>query len=516
MGSRGWALLLLAAAGCSRCGAATAKAAEELLPAHPGGAVVTAPLGAVAEHLAALIDRASSLPGGEQLGEARRATAAQLGFDPLAREGLLSAGLDPERAAAVAFFETQPRTELIAALPVSKPELFLQTMQRLLLERAGFSRVEGQSRSATLFERGGTRVGVSVVRGYGLFARTRDPAASIAEAGAREPEHSLARDPGLAAARNRLGAQDFVGWAPAGSSMPRRYTTRTLPGDVAVSLQASKEGAASRLFAQLPEADARKAQAALPGGGAPLVELLPADAPVRARLGVAPARLLESLRGNPDLSAMLDRLRGADAEVFASLAPGVAASLGVARGVNVGEAIDYGFDWRRKSPFDTVQLVALAEVIDRPRLINAFAQIAKTLPEVGARVQRTGDDFQATYAAGRGARFGVREIDGKPVAYLLGGPLRPDELRRTPRSANPEAAALYGNGGAAVRVDFGKLASALRALPDTAYGSGPQAYVARSIVGQVIEPLRTVRLSMAAESFADRLGGTLDVELVAP
>src|SRR5207248_4028256 len=260
----------------------------------------------------------------------------------------------------------------------------------------------------------------------------------------------------------------------------------------------------------------RKAQAALPGGGAPLVELLPADAPLRARLGVAPAKLLDSLRGNPDLAAILDRLRGADAEVFASLAPGVAASLGVARGVDIGAAIDYGFDWRRKSPFDTVQLVALAGVIDRPRLMKAFAQIAKTLPSRGARVNRTGDDFQVTYAAGKGARFGVREIDGKPIAYLLGGPLRPDELRRAPRSANPEVAALYESAGAAVRVDFGKLASALRALPESAYGSGPQSYVARSIVGQVIEPLKTVRLSMAAESFPDRLGGTLDVELVAP
>jgi len=177
-----------------------------------------------------VIDRASSLPGGEQLGEARRVAAAQLGFDPLAREGLISAGFDPDRAAAVAFFEAQPRAELIAALPVSKPDLFLQTMQRLLVDRGGFSRAEGQSQSATLFERGGTRVAVSVVRGYGLFARTRDPAASIAEAGARQPEQSLARDPGLAAARNRLGAQDFVGWAPAGSGMPpmrRKITGRT-------------------------------------------------------------------------------------------------------------------------------------------------------------------------------------------------------------------------------------------------------------------------------------------------
>src|SRR4030081_413081 len=97
MRSRGLALLLLATAGCSRCGGTSAAAAEELLPARPPGAVVTAPLGAVAQHLLALTERASSLPGGEQLGEVRRGTTAQLGFDPLTRDGLLSAGLDPDR-----------------------------------------------------------------------------------------------------------------------------------------------------------------------------------------------------------------------------------------------------------------------------------------------------------------------------------------------------------------------------------------------------------------------------------
>src|SRR5207253_2088251 len=203
---------LLAVAGCSRCGGTTtANAAEELLPLHPAAAVVTAPLGAVARHLAALIDRASSLPGGEQLGEARRVAAAQLGFDPLAREGLISAGFDPDRAAAVAFVEAQPRAELIAALPVSKPDLFLQTMQRLLVDRGGFSRAEGQSQSATLFERGGTRVAVSVVRGYGLLARTRDPAASIAEAGGRPaagaPGRGAGEAPRFAARRSGSGGR---------------------------------------------------------------------------------------------------------------------------------------------------------------------------------------------------------------------------------------------------------------------------------------------------------------------
>jgi hypothetical protein len=516
MRSAGCALLLVAAAGCARCGTQSAAAAEDLLPARPSGALVTAPLGALVQHLAALIERAASLPGGEQLGEGRRAVAAQLGFDPLTRDGLLSAGLDPGRGVAVAFFEGQTRPEFIASLPLQKPDLFLQTVQRLLVERAGFTAAAEQPREVKILERRGERVGVAVVRGYGLLARTRDPAASVAEARTRTLEQSLAKDAGLEAARKRLGAQDLVVWAPAGSAMPRRYTTRSLPGDVAVSLQGSQQGLASRLFAQLPPAQAERAQAALPGGGGPLVELLPSDAPLRARLGVAPPRLLEQLRGDPDLAALLARLQGADAEAMGALAPGVAVSLSLARGANIGLAMDYGFDWRRKSPFDTVQLVALAETTDKARLLRALEKIAGRMPELGARAERSGDDFQVTYAAGLGARFGVREIDGKTIAYLMGGPLQPADLKKSPKAANPEVAVLYENGGAALRVDFGRLASALRELPQSAYGSGPQSYVARSLVGQVIEPLRTVRLTLAAEAFSDRLGASMDVELVAP
>jgi len=513
MRSRGWALLLLVAAGCSRCGATMASAAEELLPPHPPGAVVTAPLGAVAQHLATLTGKVASLPGGEQAGELRRAVAAQLGFDPLTADGLGSAGLDPERGAAVAVLENQ---EWVASLPVAKPDVFLQTVQRVLGERAGFAPAAEQPKGAKVFERRGLRVGVAVVRGYGIVARTDDPAAAIATSDGRGPDQSLARDPGLADARSRLGAQDFIAWAPAGSALPRRYLRRPLPGDSALSVQGSEQGIASRMYAQLPPESAQRAAASLPGGGAGLVELLPADAPFRARLGIAPAQIRESLRGTPEVAALLDRLRGADGEALAAIVPGVAVSMGVAKGANIGEAIDYGLDFRRKSPFDTVQLVALAEVSDRPRLMKAFEQIARVMPELGARAERHGDDFQVSYPAGRGARFGVREIDGKQVAYLLGGTLRPEELRRTPRSANPETAVLYADKGAAIRMDFGKLAAALRELPASAYGSGPQSYVARSLVGQVIEPLRTVRLTLAAEAFPDRVGGTIDVELVAP
>jgi hypothetical protein len=506
---RACTLLLLFAAGCSRCGTRSAASAEELLPGRPAGAVVTAPLGAVAQHLAALGDRLQSLPGGEQLGEYRRSVATQLGFDPLAREGLLAAGLDPDRGAAVAVFELGPAADWVVSLPLTRPDVFAKTMQRLMVTRFGAS--PGQQPQT--FERNGFTLAWKVVRGYGMLARGASPMAHL------EPppkEQSLARAAGLEAARKQLGAQDFVVWAPAGSALPKRYTSRPLPGDVALAVQGSQQGVASRFDFQLPQEDAQRAQQALPGGGASLVDLLPPGAPLRARLGISSARLLESLRGNPNLRPLLDQLHGADAEAFSSLQPGAAVSLSLARDANIGAALDYGFDWRRKSPFDTVQLVALAQVADRPRLLRALEQIAKDLPALGARVERKGDDFQVTYAAGRGARFGVREIGGKPIAYVMGGPLRPEELQLAPRGNDPEAAALYQEGGAAARIDFGKLAASLHQLPESTYGTGPQSYVARSVVSQVVEPLRTLRVTIAAEAFADRLGASLDLQLVPP
>ena len=512
---RACALLVLLAASCSRCGAPkSAATAEELLPPQPSGAVVTAPLGALAEHFAALSDRVASLPGGELPGELRKGMAAQLGFDPLTREGLLSAGVDPQRAAAVALIEAQPRPEWMVALPLVNPDLFIQTVQRLLVERLGFAPVAGPPVHARLFERSGQRLALDVVRGYGLIARGADPVALVAE---RKVEDSLLRSAGLEAARQKLGAQDLIVWAPAGSALPRRYTAQPLPGDVALSLQGAAQGLALRLIAQLPPTDAARANATLPGGGAALVDLLPGDAPLRARLGVAPAQLLALLRGDARLAPILEKLQGVDA-VFAALLPGAALSLGVVQNASIAQAVDYGLDWRRKSPFDTVQLVALAQAADGPRLLAALDALARQLPAAGAKVTKAADgaDFQITYAGGKGARFGVRTIDGKPVAYLLGGDLKPEDLRKTPRPVNPEISFLYADPGAALRADFGKLAAQIHALPDATYGTGPQSYVTRSVVGQVIDPLRPLRLTLALQAQADSVGATLDVEIAAP
>src|SRR2546430_17058966 len=133
-----------AGAGCPPRGA-NARAAEELLPPRPVAAVITAPLASVAQHLSELFARAARIPGGEQLEATRRGTAAQLGFDPLSRDGLASAGLDPDRGAAVAGVETGPRPGWVAALPVSNQDAFAKTLDRILRERAGFGGRSGEA-----------------------------------------------------------------------------------------------------------------------------------------------------------------------------------------------------------------------------------------------------------------------------------------------------------------------------------------------------------------------------------
>ena len=494
--------LLIAAAALSLCACPrqrSAGSAEELLPDAAQGALVSGPLAGIAQNAAAVLQRAAQLPGGEQLGSWRAAVTAQLGFDPLNRDGQLAAGLDPDRAGALVLLPGAT-SGWIAALPLDRPDAFAQTVDRVLRERAGFTNrqdeTRGRARVAIYIQEGRRdRVAFAVVRGYGVLARGDDPAAAVAAAAERPRSASLAEDERLAAARRRLGDQDLTIVAPAGSGLLQRLSAHPLPGDLDIGVTSSSGGVSAKLFFQAPPERAQRIKASLPGGGGSLVHFLPPDAPFVARVGLQPADALREAKRLPEIVDLSARV-GDDVsnEIAAALLPGAALSIDLAPRANLAALVDFGLtDWQRRSPFETFQVVALAPVGDRARLERAFDAAAHALPRVGARATRSGSGWQVRYPGGEGPRFGIRDLGGKPVAYLVGGGIVPEQLGEGPQ----RGAVVEQDAGASLQIDFAKLAARVGSLPESSYGSGPQAYVARSVAAQVLEPLGPVRLTLA-------------------
>lgn len=529
-------LLLAAGAGCSRCaGGRSAASAEELLAAGTPLAATTGQLGALGQHGSALVDRAAAIPGGEQLGDLRRQLSAQLGFDPFSRDGLLAAGLDPDRGAA--FTATLPdgpkgRPAWIVALPLTNPDRFSTAVEKLLRERSGFPLRAEEARANTkviVFARSGApsqRVAYAIVKGYGLLARSDDPAADIAAAEARKREQGLAVSPAWIDAKKLLKPEqgapgDVLVYAPADSELGSRLANRPLEFESAVALAFGAQGLSARIALGLQDSDRQRVAAVLPGGGGDLLPFAPREHFFQLRAGLAPAEvapLLGRELGARDLLTLLRaemkaRSADLDKDLFGSLKPGVVLSAGIAPGAELAKVIDWGFlDWRHHSPFEFVQLVALAEVANRDRLAAALEAVAASMPKFGATAAPSGNGWQVRYAGGEGARFGTREIGGRTIAYLVGGGIAPEQLAAGPAGTDP---ALAGSQGAVAAVDLGKLAAALRALPESTYGSGPQSYIARSLVGQVIEPLKALRASAHVAPAPRGLQLTLSLEIVA-
>jgi hypothetical protein len=546
------ALLLCCTLSCARCGAPSAKSAEELLPAGEGAAI-TAPLGQVVASAAMLSTAASKLPALEGIALTGLTLVQQAGLPQLTREGLLAVGLDPNRGAAVSLLplpEGAARPPWIAALPLAQPELFSQKLEALLVQRLGYAQRTEEARGGikvVVFARPGVaeKLGYGLVRGYGVLARGADPGAELAAAAVRVQAQSLAGAPKLAWAQRELGPQDVLLLVPEQSSLVARVLRRPLPGSSAVGLSAvAPAGLRVRVLQELSGVPLTALSTFLPG---PLTQPLlpvPQDALV-LRLQLVPGQLQEALERVPALAPALAKLgplveaKGVklDQDLFAALSPGAALSLGLSARANLGRSVDPDLlDVRTHSPFDLVQLVATAKTAHAVQVRKALAAVAAAMPAMNATITRVPEDrfagcftdaWQVSYPGGEGIEFGT--LSPSLEACSAAGPKAPAE------AASSETALVYATGGgglsgaalllaktrpstltadaaAVLAFDLGELARAIHALPDAAYGSGPQVFVARSLVAQVVDPLQTVHGKLLVKPLATGVLAELTVQ----
>jgi hypothetical protein len=152
------------------------------------------------------------------------------------------------------------------------------------------------------------------------------------------------------------------------------------------------------------------------------------------------------------------------------------------------------FDVRRVDPFSLVHLDAVLPVRD-PAVLRAFvARLQKAGPRLALKVVPRGPAAEPTgwtISWGK-AQLGLA-LSGGRLLVAGGAPrLAALEARTGPGTGyEPETppartALTSGLGGAVLDVDH--LARSIEALPEEAYGTGPNAVVMRSLVNRYLEP----------------------------
>ena len=490
------ALLLLASTGCVRCGRTAAVPPERLLPADVSFVLVVPRLRVAQEQAAAVALTAATFPAAADLSEAVAAAKSQLGLDPLDPRAVSSAGIDPERGLAAA------RTAdgaLVLVLPARDASRLEDTVARLARDRLGASRREvarERGLDVTTFRAEGEPEALSLLVTGGnilLAAGPGGPARLAALAQLAEPA-SLQRSAPYARACAALGVEPPVMlFAPPGSPALARWPILREGGALGLSGGSTRLAAAAVLLLGPERRQAWRGALASPSGAAAELPAMPSDAFAVGRLAGDPAPLLRrALAAAPSVQGALVRA-GLDAErdLLACLAPGAVAALALAPTFDVA-AVSRGAEGAVSSdPFRLVLLTAALAVADETQARAALDRLARTAPALGlVATPRAGAD-RPGWRFARGTLAIDVAVDGRRL-LLAGGPGRLEAALAggAGRYAAPTAdarAALAGDATGLV-IDLGQLVASFRALPATAYGSGPNAFVMRSLAERVIDP----------------------------
>ena len=475
---------------------------ERYVPADAPIAVLVPALGTAARQAGALYRTIAQAPQAAQLAEAHAAVKAQLGFDPLDPRGLEQAGVDPGGSAAAALGPGRPAVLVLPILDLAKLDA---TVARLARDRMGAAqRVTTKVRGVDVvtFRReaqGPAALAYAAMGPHVLLASGPEAPEAVATAASLPEPSSLWKSPSAARGREALGP----GWlvsviSPSGSAA--LADLRPARDGAALGLRADATQLAIRVAVLLsPEREAWwKALGDAKPGVEGSVGRLPPDAALVMRWAGDPAEAARRLEPwyPPELKKafaanQLDPVR----DLSPAFGPGAAASLALAPTFTVTDFSSPRFDLRRSDPFSFVQLDAALPVRD-PAVLRAFlARLQKAGRRLGLQATPQGP---ATAPTGWTLAWGNAQV-GLSLAgdrlLVAGGASRLSALesRGSPGAPaydppSPAAKKALSSGLGGLVLDVEHLARSIEALPEEAYGTGPNAVVMRSLVSRYLEP----------------------------
>jgi|GEM_PF-1710562 len=501
-----FAAALLLAAGCARCAAPPTRAAPERhLPATAPFLLVVPMLEPAVRDLAALKRTLASIPAAAQLDEAFQAVKLQLGFDPLEPSGLDQAGIDPRGGGGVAFGPGPP----LLLLPVADAARFEATLQRLARDRLGASVRSAEAvsgRRVTVFRREGSpapAMAWMAVGSLALVSAGPESPRTVAEAAALPAEQALAGSPHWRVASAFLGngypiqllapaRSPVLSDVPAayeGAALGLRAGAASLSARAALLLGPERAPAWRALAGAGPEAAAR--------AGTDEVARLPSDASLVIRFGGDPValgrRLVPRLPRRVSEALLAARL-DLERDLLGALAPGAALSVSLAPTFTVEGLSSSRLGPGSGDPFRLVGLDGLARVRDPARFKAFLARLGLVAPRWGARLTGRATTDGGSWKLSLGAARLACSLSGERLA-VAGGPDRLEPLSRRAAAGGPGYAAptrasraALASGVAAAVLDVRNAVAAVRALPQEAYGTGPDGFVTRSLVDRFLEP----------------------------
>jgi hypothetical protein len=505
-------LLALAVTGCSKCGPkaqATSTAVERVLPRGAVAVVVVPNLAAAGQKLtlveALKVSRFAAQLQGFADGKALvDALVAQVGIDVRSAQALEAAGVDGTKAAGLAALVTG---QLVLALPLADEKKFAGLIEQLAYRRLSAGALAHVSVGAStvntfaLHQGEAPKLGYVVTQGYALVGdgRTVPTLGQLATMG---PSDALSSDPTYKAQLDALPAErDVVVYLPLGSPLLVKAPFTSAVG----ALTLTSAGLVAQVLGTWKGDSAQLAALEPTQGARSLTGFLPADAFLVAQFLGDPAKLGPWAR-----TALGPHVAGAfeaqgfevKTEVLEQLRPGLVAALSLSERPPMDRGMP-SLDIRQVNPFVYAHLSGVAAVKSKDLVVPVLQKVAAIAPQFGATMELherpDGQKAMLTrWAQGEGVHFAPKAdlvFFGSPVQRL-------DALvKRDGQGVAPVSA--LGDEAFNVAIDLSKLASSVRALPESAWGIGGFAIKATTVRWlDATDDLKAVSLSVGAHEGA--------------